>query len=856
MRLLTRFAVCFSFIFMTDAALAQTDSVTASGSHFSTSNSRMFWMGSNYRKEWNTPLRVPVINLAAEHGGLTPIRKGGGKQTKSLKLTDPQGRQYSLRSISKFITSKTLPGDLQSQAAADIVSDGVSASYPYAALSIPTLAEAAGIPHSEAKIVYVPDDPRLGEFRTEFANLLALYEPQLPDSVAKNYDTDEVADKLEKDNDNGVDQLALLKIRVLDMFVMDLDRHEGQWTWGAYDNPNGKGKTYFPIAKDRDQAFYINRGLIPGIIKMRSLVPQLEGFKPKAHNINRFNFAARNLDRFYLNELTEQDWRSTAEEFVSKMTDQVIENAIAQQPREIRDISGQFIINTLKERRKYLVADVMQYYRFISEKINITGSDKRELFEATRNDDGSLLVRVFKVNKEGETTIKMYDRKFDPLVTEEVMLWGLDGDDKFVINGNNDKINIRIIGGGGADVFENLSKIQGDIKVYDKANGENKLIGKFKSHLSNDSVVNKFQRIYFKYNFSSLFATLGYNPDDGVSIGPTLKFIRHGFRKEPYKNAHQVKALYAFSTKAVNASYHGEFMSVFSKTADVVADISYKGPNNTTNFFGYGMTSFYDKTKSGKFRYYRIRYDLGDITLQVRQRFSDKVMITFGPSFEFYSLDSADKLNKVRNIVVNSMSGLNPATIYNRQSYVGANFSFIVDTRNSQVLPEKGVHWINTIRYLSGVSKVSYNNVTQISSDFSVYLSLVPEWLVLANRTGGGMTLGENGFEFYQAQYLGAEDNLRGYRKYRFAGRSKLYNQAELRLKLANLKTYLFPAAFGIFTFFDAGRVWLKNDNDNKVASGYGGGIWFSPLRRLNFTLSYAVSKEDRLPLFGMSWKF
>ncbi len=77
-------------------------------------------MGTNYRKEWNTPITVPVLNMATEKGGLTPVKRGGGKQTKSLRVEDASGRQYTLRSIQKFITSKTLPGDLQSEAAADL----------------------------------------------------------------------------------------------------------------------------------------------------------------------------------------------------------------------------------------------------------------------------------------------------------------------------------------------------------------------------------------------------------------------------------------------------------------------------------------------------------------------------------------------------------------------------------------------------------------------------------------------------------------------------------------------------------------------------------------------------------------
>ena len=128
------------------AAQKSTDSASAKPSSFSTSGGRIFWMGANYRKEWNTPVKVPVLNLSTEKGGLTPIKKGGGKQTKSLRLEDASGRDYTLRSIQKFITDKTLPGDLQSEAAADLVSDGVSASYPYASLSIQPLADAAGVP--------------------------------------------------------------------------------------------------------------------------------------------------------------------------------------------------------------------------------------------------------------------------------------------------------------------------------------------------------------------------------------------------------------------------------------------------------------------------------------------------------------------------------------------------------------------------------------------------------------------------------------------------------------------------------------------------------------------------------------
>lgn len=853
MRLLILLIFVLSFV-APKTADAQTE-VTAKAGDFSTSGGRIFWMGANYRKEWNTPVKAPVMNLATEKGGLTPVKRGGGKQTKSLRLEDPTGREYTIRSIQKFITSKTLPGDLQSEAAADLVSDGVSASYPYAALSVQPLADAAGVKYGKVKLVYIGDDPRLGEHRADFANSLVLFEERLPEGFSKTWDSDEVAEKLEEDNDNRVDQHSLLRARILDMFVMDLDRHEDQWNWVAVENANGKGKTYIPLPKDRDQAFYINQGVLPGFVKGRSLVPQLEGFKPAAKSITRFNFAARNLDRFFLNELTEQDWKAAVEKFVSQMTDAVIDNAIEQQPAEIRGISGPMIAQTLKTRRNNLVAEVMEYYAFISQIVTITGSDKKELITVTRNNDGSADVVMNKIDKEGAVSTKMYERRFDPQVTKELRIFGFDGEDKFVVNGENDKIKVRLIGGGGEDLFENTAKQSGTM-IYDRADGNNKVTGRFSNRMSNDSMVNSFDRLGYKYPYQSVFATVGYNPDDGIFLGPTFKFVRHGFRKTPHKSLHQFKASYAFSTKAFNINYHNEFISALGDRTDILTDFDYRGPNGTTNFFGYGMNTVYDKTKTGRFRYYRIRYDLGDVSLQLRQRLSKAFMVSFGGSFQFYNMDSTDKLNKVRNVVQNTvLSGLDPARVFNKQSYIGGRLSIIIDTRDHPVLPEKGVNWVSTVRLLKGLGDNSYDKVTQLNSDFTFFFNLLPDRLTFVNRTGFGTTLGD-GFEFFQAQYLGSDDNLRGFRRQRFAGKTKFYNQAEMRLRLANFKTYLFPAAFGIMAFVDAGRVWVENDPTEKFVAGYGGGIWFSPLRRLLVSVSYGVSKEDKIPQVMLGWQF
>lgn len=834
-------------------AQSGTDSVTAPGSpYFKISGARSFWMGYNYRREWKTPIKVPVINLATEYGGLTPVKRGGGKQTKNLRLEDPNGREYSLRSVEKFITAKTLPGGLESEAAADLVSDGISASYPYANSSIPVLSHAAGIPSGQIRLVYIPDDPRLGEFREDFKNMLAILEIRLPDSVKKGFDTEDVVEKLKDDNDNEVDQLALLRARILDMYVMDLDRHEDQWQWGAVDKD--KGKLYYPVPRDRDQAFYVNQGLLPGIAKWPWLVPQLQGFRVQAKNIKRFNWAARNLDRFFLNELDEQDWKQAVDLFVSQMTDDVIQQALEKQPPEIKHLRWNEIIEKLKARRQYLAGEVMQYYRFLSENVDVVTSDKKELFDITLNDDGSVLLQVFKITNEGEQSTKMFERLFDANVTKELRLYAMGGNDKFVLRGREDKIKIRMIGGPGDDEFENTTNSGETGIVYDLETENNKVTGELKNKIRNDTLANFYNRLGYKYNQVIPFVNIGYNKDDGLFLGASIKVISHGFRKEPYKNLHEFDVSTAFSTNAWNFRYYAEFISTFGHKSDLLFDADIKAPNNTTNFFGYGASSVYDKSMPGEYRFYRARYELGDISLLLRKRFSEKVIATIGPTFQFYKLDPNEDLNKTRYIVLTApFTDLDPNTLFAKQSYVGGKFNFDVDLRDNKIIPQKGINWVSSLRHLSGLNDASYD-VTQLNSEFTFYLSVVPKWIVFANRFGGGHNFGD--FEFYQAQYLGNESNLRGYRKYRFAGRSKLYNNAEVRIRIANFKTYLFPGALGLIGFYDTGRIWADNDDTNKWFSGYGGGFWFAPLRKLVITFTYAASKEDKLPLVGLGWKF
>ena len=95
----------------------------------------------------------------------------GGLQTKGLALRGADGRDYTFRGVDKDPTS-ILPEELRDTWARGLVQDQIAASSPAAFLVVDELMDAAGILHTKTRLVAMPDDARLGEFRQEFAGIV------------------------------------------------------------------------------------------------------------------------------------------------------------------------------------------------------------------------------------------------------------------------------------------------------------------------------------------------------------------------------------------------------------------------------------------------------------------------------------------------------------------------------------------------------------------------------------------------------------------------------------------------------------------------------------------------------------
>ena len=201
----------------------------------------------------------------------SPKKKGGGKQTKSLSFKAGDGREWKFRSIDKDPTA-VLPRALQRGFVDKVVQDQISASLPANALVTDALAESAGLVTVPRRLVVLPDDPRLGEFRQEFAGMLGMLEedPQVKAPVTPRFErfteileTPELWERMEKDSGEQIDERAFLTARLFDMLIGDYDRHKDQWDFGK-DRETG---LWVAIPKDRDLAFVKFDGLMLDLVR-------------------------------------------------------------------------------------------------------------------------------------------------------------------------------------------------------------------------------------------------------------------------------------------------------------------------------------------------------------------------------------------------------------------------------------------------------------------------------------------------------------------------------------------------------------------------------------------------------------
>ena len=835
------------FVLTAQIAKAQTDSavVKAHPSYDSVTRMHRRLFGENFRKEWAAPVKLPVIRLSEK--GLIPLQRGGGHQTRSLRLKDASGKEWVLRSIEKY-PEIILPEAFRETFAADWVRDAMSAQHPYAPLIVPELSQVTHVPHANPIIGYVAPDKNLGEYEKEFANTMCLLEEREPYGETDN--TLKMLERVTEDNDNIVDTVEFFRARLLDMFLGDWDRHEDQWRW--LDEKKGNGRKYLAIPRDRDQALYRNEGLIPSLASRKWLAPFLRGFKPDIKRGNFHFFSSSKLNSRFLIQLDHERWMKLTNEFVALLTDDVLEKALAKLPQEVYVMKHDELLQKMKARRAAMPKAMENYYYFLSRIVDIQVSDKNELITVTNGPNNGLLVEIHKLSKKGKPEEQLFSRNFVNSETKELRLFIRKGNDSVLLNNTNKKIKLRIVGSEGDKAYH-VDASGKNVCVYARETGA-EFTGKtgwIRKHLSNDTANTSFIPTN-PYTIVKPLITAGFNLDDGILLGAGVKAFFPGFKKLPYGSIQQISLAHSFSTSAFRIRYKGEWLKALGRKADITMQANIFAPNNTRNFFGRGNETEFIKEGDYK-RYYRTRYNLYQFNPSVRWRLNRFTTLSAGPAVQFYHSDSVE--NNLRFInKVSLIHSYDSNTVHQDKAHAGVTLNWVRDKRDNLILTTTG-HYINVLAQgYSGLNDESKSYV-QLSGEIGLYKNLSRRsTVVIAERLGGAVTFGKSAF--YQSAFLGGHENLLGFRQYRFAGEQMLYNNLEFRIKLANFASYILPGQFGMTGFYDVGRVWEKHESSNVWHQGVGGGFYFAPAQLAVFQVLAGYSKEGWYPYVIMGFRF
>ena len=819
-------------------------------------------LGGLYRDAWGQEVDFPVLNLDSIYGGLVPIQKGGGRQTQSLRLQAKNGKQYVLRSVKKTV-SALLPDNLKGTVFEDVFQDLISVAHPYGAAVVPPLAEAVGVYHTNPQFFYVPKQAALGDFVDTFGDEVYLFEERPAknrEDVASFGNSKKIVSfrklltSMQKDLDYEIDEELVLRSRLFDIWIGDWDRRDDNWRWATFKED---GKTiYRPVPRDRDQVFVKTDGTLSALASQPFLVREIPNFDDYIEDVPAMGFNSRFFDRNFLVKKTENEWIAEAERIKSKLSDKLIEDAFKRWPKPIYDIDAASIIKNLKIRRDSLPVYAKEYYAFLSRFVSVVGSNERERFEISRLPDGKTKVDLYPISKKkGKKKELFYSRVFDSKHTNEIRLFGLKGDDQFVIQGQGNKAStLRIISGEGKDlIYDQSFKVpKRKTVVYEHSSLEDTIqsVKGVKLNIDQDLAIHHYDRWDVKYPTYLPLIIPGFNVDDGVSLGAGISWTKPGFNKKPYKSSHLANFSYAFETQAFKFQYTGDFIGVLGNS-DFYLDFSAFAPSYVDNFFGLGNNSGLTEEGENDRDFNRLRYGRIYLFPAIKKTSPNGFhSLRIGPYVEYTNPERTEGRYVSQDIAeLEEEDFVSPL-------FGGAKIEYSINASNNPFHPERGLNLNSEISWMQQLDDNDNRNHLRLYGDFAFYSTLYaqPFSFTLANKVGAGANFGE--YYFYQAQTLGRRNNLRGFRGERFAGDAQFYHNIDLRIKLGKTGGTVMPLNLGILGFFDYGRVWLDNEESDKWHQGYGGGIWFSPYELVTFSATYSLSTEFDIFEFRLGFFF
>jgi hypothetical protein len=816
----------FLMIGLSGAARAQDTALTkAAGPQYSGGGLRRFLLGREYRNLWTTPITLPVLQLCCDEGGLRPSGKTGGQQTATLKLKNPQGQLLYFRSIDKD-PSEALPADLRSTVAGDVVRDQTSSALPAGPLVVAPLLTAAGVLHGKIRLVILPDDTLLGDFRPVFAGVMGTLEEGIGGhwgGALEIIETDTLEARTAAGFEDRVDALAFLTARLMDVFVGDWDRHRDQWRWARFSE--GPTRLWRPVPLDRDQAFVKYDGFLLAVA--RQSVPQLVNFGPGYPVMVGATWNGRDLDRRYLVGLEKTAWDSVARTLQVALTDSVITAAVAELPSPHDKMKGSWLASALRRRRDHLPEAAERFYRLLAKEVDVHATQGAEVAVMTRDPDGAVTVSL--ASRDAADSTPYFLRRFRKGETRDVRLFLEGGNDSAIVRGTGGGITLRVLGESDSAVL--VDSASGGIdRFYGTGVAPRKTAG-LGSHVDRRPWMpppNPNPRALPPRDWGTraqwaLWASAG--PDLGLFVGLGYSFTTYGFRKFPYSSRHIIRAGFATGPTSYRAEYRGEFRRENSRVAREL--LLRASGIEVIRFFGFGNSI----SAPGSDEFYRVTQDEMRVEPSIRFPLAGPLTMTLGPSLKYVSTDR--RPNRF-------LATLNPYGVGNFGE-LGGRAALRFDTRDRLNAATRGVKL-----EVSGTVHPAWWDVQEVFGDLSAealtFLSpKAPLDPTFAFRVGGRRIWGR--YPYFESAFIGDRSTVRLGRDNRFAGDASAYGSAELRLTLGRVDIVV-PTDVGIFGLVDVGRVWLEGESSNTWHDAVGGGLSLGFLSRAN-TLSVALAVSD-----------
>ncbi len=824
-----------------------------------------FLWGERYRKYFSTKVTAPTVNLDTLFGGLTPVRRGGGNQSKSLRMKDPEGREYVVRALKKnpsqylqatIFKDQYVEGQFDNTFTEDLLYDVFAGSHPYAPFVIGDLSDAVGVYHTNPVLYYVPKQPALGIYNDEYGDELYMIEERASndhgDKASFGFSnnlisTDDILKKLHKDEDFVIDEASYIRARLFDMLIGDWDRHEDQWRWIKF-KENGK-TVYRPMPRDRDQAFSImSDGFLLG--SAVTLIPNarlLRKYDTDLKDVQGVNVEPYPLDMALINESGKAAWDIQVQHIQENLTDAAIDNAFKNFPKEVQGPTIDEIKQKLKGRRTNLQAISDRYFKVINKFAVVTGTDKDDYFMVECLGDGKVTVTAQRIKK-GERADVFHQRTYNSNETKEIWIYGLDDDDVFEVKGKNTKIKLRIIGGQNNDTYRIPDG--GRVYVYDHKSKKNDVsqAKKARIRLRDDYETNVYDFKKLKNNTNQLVPSIGSNPDDGFKIGVKNTYTAFGFERNPFTVQHTFSAMYYFATQGYDLDYNAEFANIFGNF-NAGLDIAFNSPNYAINFFGFGNSTSNPEAEEND----GLDVDLDYNRVKIRTFSIAPSLIwrgQLGASFKIAAFYESNEIDKTTGRFI-SLPNSVPAVVFDKQDFYGGEIKYHFQNVDNKAFPTLGMEVGLLAGYKNNVS--TSKGFAYVIPELSFDYRLIPSGqLVLATKSWGHFNLGDD-FEFYQGAFLGAKTGLRGYRNERFTGKSAFVQSTDIRWNFSDLKTGLLPIHIGVYAGADIGKVWVDNAlvsdarfNSDDWNTSVGGGLFVNVANMMTGNIS-AFNSDDGL---------